>query len=152
ALLVPAKLDLRGVRAGAAADGGIPHLLRGLVHSGRQLARAAGTGDEQRQLSGRLAGLPPAEQAQVLLNLVRAQVVAVLGYPATHHIDVDQGLFEIGFDSLTAIELRNRLRNATERKLSPNLVFDYPTPGMLAGHLHELMCGEQASAHGAISV
>ncbi|MFE6826691.1 type I polyketide synthase [Streptomyces sp. NPDC057690] len=152
ALLVPAKLDLRGVRAGAAADGGIPHLLRGLVPVGRQLARAAGAGDEQRQLSGRLAGLPPAEQAQILLNLVRAQVVAVLGYPATHHIDVDQGLFEIGFDSLTAIELRNRLRNATERKLSPNLVFDYPTPGMLAGHLHELMCGEQAAAHVAISV
>ncbi|MGP4052997.1 acyl carrier protein, partial [Streptomyces sp. 2A115] len=152
ALLVPAKLDLRGVRAGAVADGGVPHLLRGLIRAGRQLARAAGTGDEHRQLSDRLAGLPSAEQAQVLLDLVRAQVVAVLGYPATHHIDADQGLFEIGFDSLTAIELRNRLRNTTERKLSPSLVFDYPTPGVLAAHLHELMCGKQATAQVAISV
>ncbi|MEU9605866.1 type I polyketide synthase [Streptomyces sp. NPDC048057] len=151
-LLVPAKLDLRGVRAGATAAGGVPHLLRGLVRAGRQLARAAG-GDEHRQLSERLAALPPAEQTTVLLDLVRAQVAAVLGHGTTHHIDADQGLFEIGFDSLTAIELRNRLRTLTERKLAPGLVFDHPTPGMLAAHLHALMCGgEQAGAPVALSV
>jgi rifamycin polyketide synthase module 9/10 len=83
---------------------------------------------------------------------VRAQAAAVLGYGATYHIDADQGLFEIGFDSLTAIELRNRLGNLTERKLSPKLVFSYPTPGMLAAHLHELMCGKQAANPVAISV
>jgi rifamycin polyketide synthase module 9/10 len=150
AVLVPAKLDLRGVRADAAAGADVPHLLRGLVRVGRQLAHTAGIGDERGQLTERLAGLPAAEQAQVLLELVRAQVAAVLGYSASHHIDADQGLFEIGFDSLTAIELRNRIRTITERKISPNVVFAYPTPEMLATHLHELMCGEQAPV--AISV
>jgi rifamycin polyketide synthase module 9/10 len=145
AMVVPAKLDLRGVRADAAAGADVPHMVRGLVRAGRQLAHTASAGEERGQLAERLAGLPAAEQAKVLLDLVRAQVAAVLGYRATHHIDADQGLFEIGFDSLTAIELRNRLRTITEQKIAPNLVFAYPTPEMLAAHLHELMCGEQAA-------
>jgi rifamycin polyketide synthase module 9/10 len=152
AMLVPAKLDLRGVRADAAAGTEVPYLLRGLVRVGRQLAHTASTGDERRQLSERLAGLPADEQATVLLDLVRTQVAAVLGHSATHHLDADQGLFEIGFDSLTAIELRNRLRDITGRKIAPNLVFAYPTPEMLAAHLHELMCGEQAATPVAVSV
>ncbi|WP_030293807.1 type I polyketide synthase [Streptomyces katrae] len=152
ALLVPAKLDLRGVRAGSAAGGGVPHMLRSLVRAGRQQAQAADTADEGRKLYDRLATLTAAEQKKVLLDLVRAQVAAVLGYSATYHFEADQGLFEIGFDSLTAIELRNRLRNITETKLSPNLVFDYPTPGMLAAYLHELTCGERAANPVAISV
>nr|AXL05862.1 polyketide synthase [uncultured bacterium] len=150
AVVVPAKLDLRGVRADAAAGADVPHMLRGLVRVGRQQAHAAGAGDERGQLSERLAGVSADEQAKVLLDVVRTQVAAVLGHGPNHHIDADQGLFEIGFDSLTAIELRNRLKTITERKISPNLVFAYPTPEMLAGHLHELMCGEQAPV--AISV
>ncbi|HKN55033.1 MAG TPA: acyl carrier protein, partial [Amycolatopsis sp.] len=94
---------------------------------------------EERGLIERLAGLAPDEQAKVLLEMVRAQVAAVLGYSAAHQIDEDQGLFEIGFDSLTAVELRNRLRAITERKISPSVVFDHPTPAMLAAHLHELI-------------
>ncbi|MEU9143435.1 type I polyketide synthase [Streptomyces sp. NPDC048349] len=151
ALLVPVKLDLRTLRT-QATGGGVPHLLRGLVRAGRQQVQAAGAGEDPRRLSERLSALSAPEQAQVLLDLVRAQVAAVLGYSPTYHFDADQGLFEIGFDSLTAIELRNRLRNITETKLSPNLVFDYPTPGLLAGYLHELMCGEQAAHPVAISV
>ncbi|WP_246144542.1 type I polyketide synthase [Actinacidiphila oryziradicis] len=143
-LLVPAKLDLRGVRADAAAGGVVPHMLRGLVRVGRQLARSATAtaagGD--RPLAERLAGLTGAEQSALLLDLVRAQIAAVLGFGTSHHLDADQGLFEIGFDSLTAIELRNRLRTMTERKLSPGLVFDHPTPAMLAAHLHTLLGGE----------
>nr|AXL05997.1 polyketide synthase [uncultured bacterium] len=150
AVVVPAKLDLRGVRADAAAGADVPHMLRGLVRVGRQQAHAGGAGDERGQLSERLAGVSADEQAKVLLDVVRTQVAAVLGHGPNHHIDADQGLFEIGFDSLTAIELRNRLKTITERKISPNLVFAYPTPEMLAGHLHELMCGEQAPV--AISV
>nr|WP_323186085.1 type I polyketide synthase [Streptomyces sp. NBC_00047] len=152
ALLVPVKLDLRTLRTQAAAGGGVPHLLRGLVRAGRQQVQAAGASEDPRQLSERLAGLSAADQAKVLLDLVRAHVAAVLGYSPTYHFDADQGLFEIGFDSLTAIELRNRLRNITETKLSPNLVFDYPTPGLLAGYLHELMCGDEAARPVAISV
>ncbi|MFE0023215.1 SDR family NAD(P)-dependent oxidoreductase [Amycolatopsis sp. NPDC059021] len=142
AQLVPAKLDLRGLRSGGTE---VPHLLRGLVRAARQQAHTAG-GEERGQLSDRLAGLGPDEQAKVLLDVVRAQVASVLGYSAGEQIDEDQGLFEIGFDSLTAVELRNRLRTITERKISPSVVFDHPTPKMLAAHLHELIQGDQATA------
>jgi aryl carrier-like protein len=151
-MLVPAKLDLRGLRADAAAGAEVPHLLRGLVRAGRQLAHTATASDEHGRLAERLAGRPAAEQVAVLLDLVRAQVAAVLGHGGNHRIDADQGLFEIGFDSLTAIELRNRLRTITERKIAANLVFAYPTPEMLAAHLHELMCGEPAATPVAVSV
>ncbi|MEV5878549.1 type I polyketide synthase [Streptomyces sp. NPDC052101] len=152
AQLVPAKLDLRSLRTQAAAGGGVPHMLRGLVRASRQQAHAAAPGETGQALAERLAGLPGTERAKVLLDLVQGQVAAVLGHGATYRIDADQGLFEVGFDSLTSIELRNRLRDITERKLSPNLVFDYPTAGMLAAHLHELMCGEEAARPVAVSV
>ncbi|MEU6569484.1 type I polyketide synthase [Streptomyces parvulus] len=151
AQLVPAKLDLTSLRA-RAGDGGVPHMLRGLVRPGRQTAHTASTGVQGKALSERLAGLTPAEQARTLLDLVRDQVAAVLGHGATYRIDADQGLFEVGFDSLTSIELRNRLRDLTERRLPPNLVFDCPTAGLLAAHLHGLMCGEQAAQPAAVSV
>nr|WP_239092270.1 type I polyketide synthase [Streptomyces sp. SID14478] len=152
AQLVPAKLDLRSLRQQAGADGGVPHMLRGLVRAGRQQAQAASAAEQGRAVTQRLAGLSRAEQAQLLLDLVRAQVAAVLGHGASYRIDPDQGLFEVGFDSLTSIELRNRLRDLTARKLSPNLVFDHPTAGMLAAHLHELLCGEEAARPVAVSV
>ncbi|MEU0744487.1 beta-ketoacyl reductase, partial [Streptomyces sp. NPDC006134] len=152
AQLVPAKLDLRSLRTQAAAGGGVPHMLRGLVRAGRQQAHAATPAEQGRTLTERLAGLSGTEQAQLLLDLVQTQVTAVLGHSASYRIDADQGLFEVGFDSLTSIELRNRLRDLTERKLSPNLVFDHPTAGMLAAHLHELLCGEQAARPVAVSV
>ncbi|MZD56552.1 beta-ketoacyl reductase, partial [Streptomyces sp. SID5606] len=151
AQLVPARLDLTSLRA-RAGGGGVPHMLRGLVRPGRQTAHTASTGVQGKALSERLAGLTPAEQARTLLDLVRDQVAAVLGHGATYRIDADQGLFEVGFDSLTSIELRNRLRDLTERRLPPNLVFDCPTAGLLAAHLHGLMCGEQAAQPAAVSV
>ncbi|WP_019030469.1 type I polyketide synthase [Salinispora arenicola] len=143
-LLVPARLDLRGVRANAAAGGPVPHMLRRLVRVGRQQAHTTSAGDGPARLAERLAGLPAAEQVRVLLDLVRARVAAVLGYGASHHVEADQGLFEIGFDSLTAIELRNRLRDVTDRKIPANLVFAYPTPESIAVYLHEVLCGHQA--------
>ncbi|MGV9271186.1 SDR family NAD(P)-dependent oxidoreductase, partial [Kitasatospora sp. NPDC003701] len=152
ALLVPAKLDLRALRADAAAGREAPPLLRGLVRASRQLARAAVSGDERRRLAERLAGLPAAERSAVLLDVVRAQVALVLGYSASHHIDVEQGLFEIGFDSLTALELRNRLGELMGRKLSAGLVFDHPTPGMIVAHMQESMFGEDAGGVAAISL
>ncbi|MEU1504500.1 type I polyketide synthase [Kitasatospora sp. NPDC005748] len=152
ALLVPAKLDLRALRADAAAGREAPPLLRGLVRASRQLARAAVSGDERRKLAERLAGLPGAERAALLLDVVRAQVAVVLGYSASHHIDVDQGLFEIGFDSLTALELRNRLGELMGAKLSAGLVFDHPTPGMIVAHMQERMFGEGTGGVAAISV
>ncbi|MEU6665862.1 type I polyketide synthase [Streptomyces sp. NPDC046727] len=151
-LLVPAKLDLRGLRADATAGATVPPLLRGLVRAGRQSARTAVTGDERRRLAERLAGLPAGERTEALLELVRTQVAVVLGYAADHRFDADQGLFEIGFDSLTALELRNRLSELTGTKLGAGLVFDHPTPVMIVAHLTERMYGEDATGPVALSV
>ncbi|MEW1634662.1 type I polyketide synthase [Streptomyces sp. NPDC093801] len=145
-LLVPAKLDLRAVRADAAAGGGVPHMLRGLVKAGRQQAHTAAAADEGRQLHDRLAALPAAEQKKLLLDLVRTRVAAVLGHAGPERVRTDLAFKDAGFDSLTAVELRNRLREATGLKLPATLVFDYPSPQTLAAHLHDALLPESGDA------
>nr|AXL05572.1 beta-ketoacyl synthase [uncultured bacterium] len=129
ALLVPVKLDLRDVRAG----GVVPHLLRGLVRAGRQQAQAAAAADGG--LLGTLAGLAEAEQEALLLDLVRDQAAVVLGHTGSGQVRADTAFRDAGFDSLTSVELRNRLRARTGLKLPATLVFDYPTPLVLTRHL-----------------
>ncbi|KUM85832.1 hypothetical protein AQI88_41580, partial [Streptomyces cellostaticus] len=143
ALLVPIKMDLRGARSGAAAGGAVPHLLRGLVPAGRQQARAAAAKDGD--LPRRLAGLDTAEQQALLLDLVRTQAAVVLGHSGADSVRADTAFNEAGFDSLTSVELRNRLREATGLKLPATLIFDYPTPQALAVYLHEEF-GDAAAA------
>ncbi|MFF1606396.1 acyltransferase domain-containing protein [Amycolatopsis sp. NPDC058278] len=139
ALLVPVKLDLREVRAG----GAVPHLLRGLVRTGRRQAQAASTVDNQ--LPGRLAGLAAPEQEALLVDLVRGQVAAVLGHSGADAVRADTAFKDAGFDSLTSVDLRNRLRESTGLKLPATLAFDYPTPLVLARHLRdELGAGDDA--------
>ncbi|WP_063771870.1 type I polyketide synthase [Kitasatospora mediocidica] len=135
ALLIPAKLDLRALRAGAAAGRDIPTLLRGLVRTGRQLVRAA-AGDGAGGLAGRLAGLAAAEQEALLLELVRTHAATVLGHAGPEGVKTDTAFRDSGFDSLTSVELRNRLREATGLKLAATVVFDYPTPLAFARYLH----------------
>jgi acyl transferase domain-containing protein/acyl carrier protein len=141
ALLVPVKVDVRAVRADAAAGGVVPHVLRGVVRPGRQSAKAGAVGDGD--LAARLAGLIPGEQVAALLDLVRTQIAVVLGYSGPEAIRVDTAFSDAGFDSLTSVELRNRLREATGLKLPATLVFDYPNPQALADYLRqELVIGE----------
>ncbi|MFH7598223.1 SDR family NAD(P)-dependent oxidoreductase [Streptomyces racemochromogenes] len=88
-------------------------------------------GDLVRELSG----LGPEERHELLLERVRAEAAAALGYPATDAIEPDRAFRDLGFDSLTAVELRNRMGAATGLKLPMTMVFDHPTPNALTGAL-----------------
>ncbi|WP_444843225.1 type I polyketide synthase [Amycolatopsis kentuckyensis] len=94
---------------------------------------------------GRLTGLPPVEQERVVLDHVRDAIARVLGHAGAGEIDAQRPFKELGFDSLTGVELRNRLRAATGLKLPATLVFDHPTPSALAGFLLAALVGEEVS-------
>ncbi|MBI0375127.1 SDR family NAD(P)-dependent oxidoreductase, partial [Streptomyces albiflaviniger] len=97
-------------------------------------------------LAQRLAGVPEAEQERLVLELVRTAVAAVLGYAGADDVEAGRAFKELGFDSLTAVELRNRLSAASGLKLPPTLIFDYPTPTVLARHLRTEIAGGQRAA------
>ncbi|WP_051826845.1 type I polyketide synthase [Kitasatospora aureofaciens] len=137
--LMPARLDLAAFRAQGAAR--IPALLRALVRvpARRSAATAAGEGNA---LAALLAGLPQADRERHLLDLVRTQAAAVLGHAGPDGIEARRAFNDLGFDSLTAVEMRNGLKALTGLALSATLIFDYPTPQVLADHLAELLLGQ----------
>jgi polyketide synthase 12 len=95
----------------------------------------------------RLAAQAPAQQRQTLMDLVRSHAATVLS-TATESIDQHRGFRDLGLDSLTAIELRNRLCAATGLRLPPTATFDHPSPHLLAAHLHGLLFPDSAAGGG----
>ncbi|MFJ5105477.1 type I polyketide synthase, partial [Streptomyces sp. NPDC088554] len=89
----------------------------------------------------RLSGLGESEVRGVLTDLVRSHAATVLGHTTPDAVRPDQVFKELGFDSLAAVDLRNRLNTATELRLPPTLVFDYPTPNSLAAYLYSELIG-----------
>ncbi|MBB2915622.1 NADPH:quinone reductase-like Zn-dependent oxidoreductase/acyl carrier protein [Streptosporangium becharense] len=135
ALLVPIHLDLAALQGGTGTP---PALLRGLVRTPARRVVRAGTAAPASTASGleqRLAGLPADERQDALVRLVCAEAAGVLGHASTDAVEPERAFKELGFDSLTAVELRNRLNAATGIRLPTTLVFDYPTPHALAGHI-----------------
>jgi NADPH:quinone reductase-like Zn-dependent oxidoreductase/acyl carrier protein len=88
-----------------------------------------------------LDGLPPDQQAKRLLATVRTQIAGVLGHRNPDQVDPDANFRDLGFDSLTSVELRNRLKLATELPLPATVVFDHPTPAAIAQFMHRQVAG-----------
>ncbi|WP_119099137.1 type I polyketide synthase [Streptomyces sporangiiformans] len=147
AAVVPIGVDFPALRT-LAASGTLPHLFRGLVRvPARRRAETGATAvvEDSSSLERRLAGLSAEERDGALLDLVLSHVASVLGHLSASTVEPDRAFKELGFDSLTAVELRNRLNTATGLRLPATLIFDYPTPEALVAHLRAELPGGGAA-------
>ncbi|MFF4583274.1 SDR family NAD(P)-dependent oxidoreductase, partial [Streptomyces sp. NPDC001389] len=141
--------------AAADPDAGrsVPAVLRGLLRpAARRTVRESVPGGGPEALRERLARLSGPERDAAVLDLVRTQVAAVLGLGGPREVDRDREFKLLGFDSLTSVELRNRLNSATGLRLPATLVFDCPTPVALAARIGTDLAPEPAPAPSAMSV
>ncbi|MFG2905516.1 SDR family NAD(P)-dependent oxidoreductase [Kitasatospora sp. NPDC048286] len=145
ARVVPVEVDTAAVRR---RTDGIPALLSGLVRPVNRRASAA-RGTRAQDGGNALSALPAAERDRTLLELVRTEVAAVLRHESAAAISPTRAFTEIGFDSLAAVELRNRLNSATGLRLPATLVFDYPAPKALAEHIRDTLFGGEPEAPAA---
>ncbi|UED87444.1 type I polyketide synthase [Streptomyces profundus] len=132
-LLVTARLDL-GSGTAPADQALLPPLMRALVRTGptRRTARSTAATGGGTALAARLAALGDTERDKAVLDLIRGNVATVLGHANAQAVGAERPFKEMGFDSLTAVELRNRLNTATGLSLPATLIFDHPSPLALA--------------------
>ncbi|WP_433677852.1 SDR family NAD(P)-dependent oxidoreductase [Nocardia sp. CA-119907] len=142
-LLAATGLDTTALRSSGTE---VPAVFRRLVPAAR--TRRAPRGG----FAARMSQLSEAERDAALLKLVRTNAAAVLGHSASSAVGADRSFQDLGFDSLTAVELRNRLAEATGVRLPATLVFDYPTPSALAARLSSELIGAKPRARAAASV
>jgi len=140
--VLPAHIDLVALRA-KFEGGTLPPMFIDLINAParRQVDDSLAAAKSKSALLQRLEGLPEDEQHAILLDLVRSHIATVLGTSSPEAIDPDRAFQELGFDSLTAVEMRNRLKAATGLALSPTLIFDYPNSAALAGYFHKELLG-----------
>ena len=140
-----ARLNLAVLRARP----GIAPVWRSLA--GGVPRRAAGNlAEEPGGLAGRLAGVPAPGREQILAGLVRESAAAVLGYASSAEISTDQPFSDLGFDSLTSVELRNLLQAKTGVSMPATLAFDYPTVAHVAGYLAGEFGGPQPAQRAVV--
>ncbi|WP_370973556.1 type I polyketide synthase [Amycolatopsis sp. cg9] len=113
-----------------------------------ELAPVAPVAEVHTGLSDRLTGLSPADAGELVLDVVREHVAAVLGHGRAADVAPDRAFSETGFTSLTAVELRNRLDRVTGLSLPATLIFDYPSPAALARHLTAELVGDEPAPRG----
>jgi acyl transferase domain-containing protein/acyl carrier protein len=142
--LVPIRLDLPRLRA---TDEPLPDVLRSLVPARRR--SAGGDGDGGTPWTRRLRAAGPADRDRLLLDTVREHVAAVLGHDGPAAVDARAPFRDLGFDSLAAVKLRNRLCRVTGLPLAVTAVFDHPSPVRLAAHLAVRLFGEEPAAAAA---
>ncbi|WP_442934664.1 type I polyketide synthase, partial [Micromonospora sp. CPCC 205739] len=135
ALLLPVRFDLAAVRA----QGDVPALFRTLLPVARR--SAAGVRADAGSLVDRLLRLPDADREQAVLDLVLDRVALVLGFTSAAAVAPERAFRELGFDSLTAVEFRNRLNQTLGLRLPVTAVFDYPSPAGLARFLVDELSG-----------
>ncbi|MGW8995073.1 type I polyketide synthase [Streptomyces zhihengii] len=140
-VVVPVLLETAALRSQARA-GMLPPLLRGLV----RLPAARGDDAGAAALARRLAEAPEADRERIVLELVQSQVASVLGHASAASVDPERAFKDLGFDSLSAVELRNRLTRATGVRLPATVVFDHPSPAAVARHLLPEMAPGGAAA------
>ncbi|MGO4618267.1 SDR family NAD(P)-dependent oxidoreductase [Nocardia sp. 2YAB30] len=134
-----AAVDFDRVALSVAARGGLlPGLLRSLAPSARRADHAGG------DLARQLAAAQPDKHDAIVLDFVRAQAAAVLGHASKEQIDVEKPFTEMGFDSLGAVEFRNRLAKTTGLRLPSTLAFDYPTAAATARYVRSRIDGAKA--------
>ncbi|MET8983472.1 SDR family NAD(P)-dependent oxidoreductase, partial [Streptomyces sp. NPDC004539] len=150
--VVAAPVDTSALRAWSARES-LPPLLRSLAGAGAGggRRRAAREGREPGEvLRRRLGALPRERRESALLMVVRGEVAAVLGHASPSLVDPERSFREMGFDSLTAVELRNRLGSATGLRLPATLVFDHPRLDALAAYVGERLFEGAAAGEGAV--